>query len=242
MKIGITANVNLGEPNKFCQPFANVTPSSFIEVVTKHNQIPVILPVVPVKMVPELVAMVDAVIIPGGQDIDACFFNADSHDKSDEYFTPHDEFELAVAKEAIRTHKPLLGICRGLQIINVALGGDLYQDLPEQHPSNLNHEQRGTDELFAHSVQVSDDSYLVNALGHETPVNSRHHQGLRKIGNGLHVVAHASDGVVEAVEDDNGFVTGVQWHPEDLWKADAKQDHLFSDFFNRAKVKNNQTV
>ncbi|GAA3182475.1 gamma-glutamyl-gamma-aminobutyrate hydrolase family protein [Fructilactobacillus sanfranciscensis] len=239
MKIGITANVNLGEPTKFCLPYANVTPSSFIEVVTQHNQIPVILPVVPPKLVPELVAMVDAVIIPGGQDIASCFFEDVADDKADEYFIPHDEFELAVVKEAIRTKKPILGVCRGHQVINVALGGDLYQDLPEQLPSEVNHEQRNTGELFAHSVKINADSELAKALGEQTKVNSRHHQGLRKIGDDLHVVATAPDGVVEAIESEDGLITGVQWHPEDLWKDDAKQEKLFTDFFNRAKKQHN---
>lgn len=242
MKIGITANINLGEPNKYVLPFANVVPKSFIEVVTKHNQIPVILPVVPADMVPELVAMVDAVIIPGGQDIDSCFFDSDAHYNTDDYFTPHDEFELAVVKEAIRTKKPLLGVCRGHQLINVALGGDLYQDIPEQLSSKLDHEQRNTGELFAHEVDVKEDSYLVNTLGKHAKINSRHHQSVRNLGKNLHVVATAPDGIVEAMEDDQGLIMGVQWHPEDLWKDDPKQEKLFTDFFARAKVKHNSLV
>lgn len=238
MKIGITANVNLGEPNMFCLPLANVVPNSFIEIVTAHQQVPIILPVVPVSMVKELVESVDGIIIPGGEDIDPQFFNEHSELTEGNYYVPHDKFEIAVIKEAVRTNTPLFGVCRGLQVMNVAFGGNLYQDLPTDEQDKVNHEQRDTGKLYAHDVQIKPGSNLEKSLGQTTPVNSRHHQALKDVANDLDVVATAADGVVEAVEYQNGLLTGVQWHPEDLWKEDQKQEQLFANFFKQ--VENNK--
>ncbi|USS91334.1 gamma-glutamyl-gamma-aminobutyrate hydrolase family protein [Fructilactobacillus carniphilus] len=238
MRIGITANVNLGEPNLYCQPLANCLPKTFIDVVTKHQHIPVILPVVKPEMAPELVKMVDAVIIPGGQDIDPEFFNESPQEETTDSYELHDEFEFAVAKAALNQHKPVLGICRGYQLLNVAFGGSLYQDLPTEFPGHPRiHEQRGKlAKAEVHEVEVEPGTQLSRALGTQTGVNSRHHQGLNRIAPNLHVVAEAADGVPEAVEDDSGLLLGVQWHPEDLWQTDVSQERLFTTFFRRADL------
>ncbi|EKK21094.1 gamma-glutamyl-gamma-aminobutyrate hydrolase family protein [Fructilactobacillus florum] len=237
MRIGITANLNLGTPNRYCQPLANCLPKTFIDVITKHQQLPVILPVVQADMTEQLVEMVDAVIIPGGQDISPSFFHQKQHPFGQQNNSQHDQFEFAVAKNALQQHKPVLGICRGYQLLNVAFGGSLYQDLPEEFPGHpTNHEQRGTKAAReVHQIEVDHHSELYASLGERTNVNSRHHQGLRKIAPNLHVVARANDGVPEAIEDRNGLLLGVQWHPEDLWQFDAGEDQLFADFFARAR-------
>lgn len=235
LKIGITANVNLGKPNKYSHTLANVVPSEFIEIVTKHQHLPIILPVTPAALAPALLATVDAVIIPGGQDISPQFFNADPDVKIKDDYAPHDEFELAVIHAAVQQHKPILGVCRGNQLINVAFGGDLYQDIEEQFPTQvIQHEQNARGDLPTHHINVKSGSFLSHSLGETAFVNSRHHQALRSIAPQLHVVATANDHVPEAVEDDSGMIMGVQWHPEDLWKTDGQQEKLFTDFFVRA--------
>ncbi len=137
-------------------------------------------------------------------------------------------------RTAVAKHVPILGICRGAQIINVALGGNVYQDLASQYPGKiLKHHQSAPGDQPTHFVSVNHDSKLFKTIGDNVFVNSRHHQAIKDVPEGLQIVATASDGVIEAIENKDASVQAVQWHPENMWQHDSRQLQIFKDFIDR---------
>ena len=183
----------------------------------------------------------DGVFLPGGADIDPASYGRDPHPLCDRTDPARDEAELVLARWAIADDKPVLGVCRGLQLLNVAAGGTLFQDLAEQRPESLKHDyfpfggSTFTRDHLAHEVEVADGSRLARIFGAgRLPVNSMHHQGVRDLGRGLVASAWAPDGLVEAIEGEGLFVLGVQWHPEALTENDARARRLFEEFITAA--------
>jgi putative glutamine amidotransferase len=183
----------------------------------------------------------DGLLFAGGGDVDPAIFGQARHPKLGTLEPLRDEVELTLARQAIRDHKPVLGICRGIQLLNIALGGTLYQDIPSELPEASDHyasaKEPGRAHL-AHLLTLEPDSWLAARLGtHALPVNTFHHQALRDLAPGLRVTGCAPDGVAEAVEGTGpGFVVGVQCHPEDLWeRADTRWAQLFTGFVNAAR-------
>jgi putative glutamine amidotransferase len=150
-----------------------------------------------------------------------------------------DELELTVARWAVRDDLPVFGICRGHQVLNVALGGTLVQDIPEQLGSPLTHDiPDGTPRSTRiHDVTIDQNSRLASILGEtQIHVNSLHHQSVEKVAPNVVVTAHSPDGVVEAIEaPDRHFVLSVQWHPEDLYQDDEAMLRLFTAFVQAAR-------
>ena len=183
----------------------------------------------------------DGLLFAGGGDVDPAYFGQAPHPKLGSVEPLRDEVELALARQAIDDGKPVLGICRGVQLLNIALGGTLYQDIPSELPDALDHyasaKAPGRAHL-AHPIALTPDSWLAAQLEtDELPGNTFHHQALRDIAPGLRVTGRAPDGVIEAVEGQGpGFVVGVQCHPEDLWEqADARWARLFAGFVEAAQ-------
>lgn len=178
--------------------------------------------------VASLVASVDGVLVQGGGDIDPARYGATK--RSDTVYgivEAHDEFEIAVVREAVRQDKPLLGICRGTQVLNVALGGTLHQDLGDVLPDRESHWNT------YHPILLDSGSRTAKAMETTSPNRSHsfHHQALDKIAPGLRVTGRAPDGVVEAVEHEAcAWVVGVQWHPEDDAAETPDQQRLFDAF------------
>ena len=150
--------------------------------------------------------------------------------------------ELKILKMAMEADKPILGICRGIQFINAALGGTLYQDLPLQHESNVNHHQSPPYDRPAHKVTLVPDTPLYNLLCKETiAVNSYHHQAIKGLAKSLSVMAKSEDGLIEAVyHSDCKFLWGVQWHPELSFSTDQSSAFIISSFIihcsNESKI------
>jgi putative glutamine amidotransferase len=162
----------------------------------------------------ETLAALDGVIFSGGGDIDPELYGAEPHDATDEPRSERDAAEVRLLEAALERDMPVLAICRGSQLLNVARGGDLVQHLPE----TVGHEQHRHDpgSFSDHDVKVAADSRLGGLLGDRAPVKSHHHQGYGRLGSGLREVAWAEDGVVEGLEDaDKRFALGVLWHPEE---------------------------
>jgi putative glutamine amidotransferase len=187
----------------------------------------------------QLYGLLDGLVLPGGGDVDPKVYGEDQHPATDSIDPERDRVELYLTRQALGDHKPFFGICRGVQVMNVALGGSLYQDLPSEYPSALKHYFRAPDyerDHLGHAVQVEEESLLARCLG--TPlveVNSRHHQAARVVAPGLHVVARAPDGVIEALEmPAHPFALGVQWHPENL-QALPPMRRLFEEFVAAAR-------
>ena len=185
----------------------------------------------------------DAVFLPGGADIDPVSYGTEPHPLCDKTDRERDRVELLLARWAMADGKPVLGVCRGMQLVNVAAGGSLYQDLATQYANGIKHDYfpfggRGyTRDYLAHDVHVADDSRLARLFGAGTiRVNSMHHQGVRELGAGLAATAHAPDGLVEALEGTGpSYLLAVQWHPEALTERDAATRRLFAEFVEVAR-------
>jgi putative glutamine amidotransferase len=175
-------------------------------------------------------------LLAGGEDVDPSQYGAAPHTRLGKTNPDQDEVEIGLARRAIADGKPVLGICRGVQLLNVALGGSLYQDIASEIAGALDHQEsteRRDMSHLAHPIVLAEDSWLAGCLdASEILVNSLHHQSLKQIAPGLHVTARAPDGVIEAVEGGGGgFVLGVQCHPEELWeRADQRWARMFEGF------------
>ena len=184
----------------------------------------------------------DGVFLPGGADIDPSSYDQPRHPRCDTGDRSRDVVEIALARWAMAEGKPVLGVCRGLQLINVAAGGTLYQDLAEEMPGSIKHDYfpfagRHARDYLSHEVRVVPGSRLAEVFGDGAiKVNSMHHQGIRELGAGLLPTATAPDGLIEGIETTDGsYVVGVQWHPEVLSDRDPKTRRLFETFIRAAE-------
>ena len=190
---------------------------SYMQALGAAGAAPVILAPLDPDDVPAMLSSLSGVCLPGGPDIDPVEYGAERDADLGPTDRALDLFELAVARGAERLGMPLLALCRGIQTLNVAHGGDLYQHLPRDPGGELRHQRdRPTDPGLEHEVTIDPDSQLGRVLGTDRlVVNSFHHQAVRRLGEGLRAVAWASDGLVEGVEDPRAdFRIGVQWHAE----------------------------
>ena len=174
----------------------------------------------------QLLGEVDGILLTGGADVDPVLYGERRHPATEDAEPGRDEFELDLARRVMDCGVPLLAICRGVQVLNVAAGGSLVQDIPTELDRALRHAAPEPKTLLAHTVTVEPGSRLDAALAGAprregaVPVNSRHHQAIARTGRGLTVTARAADGVVEGVEHPGlPFCVGVQWHPENFWAS-----------------------
>lgn len=174
----------------------------------------------------------DGFLFPGGHDLAPELYGADSRELCGVICPERDEMERRFFPLALETGKPMLGICRGIQLWNSMLGGTLYQDLPKEYPSPVNHHETPPYHKPAHVVRIVPETPLHRAVGAlEMPVNSYHHQGLKTLGDRLLPAAFAPDGLTEAVfVRDHEFALAVQWHPEFSYRTDENSRKIFSAF------------
>ena len=184
---------------------------------------------------------IHGVLLTGGGDVDPVFYGEERHPSVHDAEPGRDEFEIDLARRAVDARMPLLAICRGAQVLNVAMGGTLVQDIPSAIETELPHAIVEPHHAVAHEVRVAKGSALERVLGravspaHTCRVNSRHHQSVGTIGKNLTPAATAEDGIVEAIEaPDAEFCIGVQWHPENFWRTGEFAD-LFESFVASAR-------
>jgi putative glutamine amidotransferase len=214
----------------------------YVLTLTNSGAIPWLIPLVDDDTLRGAYDALDAVFLPGGADIDPVSYGSAPHALCDKTDRERDRVELALARWAMDDGKPVLGVCRGMQLINLAAGGSLFQDIAEQLPGSIKHDyfpfsgQNFTRDYLAHEVTVSEGTRLAGVFGAGAlRVNSMHHQGVRDIGSGLVISATAPDGLVEGLESGNGqYVVGVQWHPEALTDSQAAARRLFDEFIQIA--------
>ena len=211
--------------------------SGYFRALAAAGGAPVVMPPLGPELAPSYLAGMAGVCLSGGPDVDPGAYGADPHPKLGETQPRIDRFELAILREAERRAMPVLAICRGAQVLNVAHGGDLLQDVADEAPDADRHQREDPrDPVVWHAVEVEPDSLLAAALGTtRLEVNSFHHQAPRRVGAGLRVVARAPDGIVEGLELAGAdFEVGVQWHPEAV--ADGpEQGALFAAFVAAAR-------
>lgn len=187
----------------------------------------------------DIVREFDGLLLTGGGDIDPAIYGEATHPTVTAAEPGRDAFELALVREASAADLPVFAICRGIQVMNVARGGSLVQDIPSQVAHHGEHKVSDPPDALVHDVVVAPGSRLQQLLGGKTDinachVNSRHHQSIKAVGRGLAVTATAPDGVIEAVEDPSlSFCVGVQWHPENFTHGEFAA--LFEGFVNAAR-------
>lgn len=226
--IGVTSNFIPQKESKFG---AISISEAYIQAVRDAGGLPVIIPVgLSEEELQVLFSRLDGILLTGGGDIDPQRFQGRSHARVYDIDERRDSLEIGLTQLAAKTGKPFLGICRGIQVINVALGGTLYTDISDQMADALRHDwyPHIPRNYLAHPVTVAPDSCLAQILGGDAfDVNSLHHQGIEQVADSLRAVAYSPDHLVEAVEiPDHPFGLGVQWHPEWL-QEHAPQRQLF---------------
>ena len=229
--IGIIPLVDIGRESYWMLP-------GYMEGILEAGGLPVMLPLTSDReLLAQLAEEYDAFLFTGGHDLQPTLYGEENSGLCGELCPQRDEMESILFPMVYELDKPALGICRGLQFFNAALGGTLYQDIPRQFPTPVNHHQDPPYDQPIHEVAVVENTPLGQAVGRETIlVNSCHHQGVKDLAPGLQIMAQAPDGLVEAVyAPDKKCIWAVQWHPEFSHRKDAYSRMLFKAFVEEIK-------
>lgn len=207
-------------------------PATYVEAIRRAGALPLLVPPGETR-IDELFEIVDGLVLAGGPDVDPDLYGGAHHPKITPLDRERDELELALVRRVIETRRPALCICRGVQVLNVALGGTLIEHVPDEVGEDIPHRR---DDYVPHPVAVERGSKLAEVLGTDRcePASS-HHQALRRVAAELEVVARAPDGIVEGVEmRSHPWLVGVQWHPEHTAARDSTQQRLFDELVRAA--------
>jgi putative glutamine amidotransferase len=207
---------------------------AYTNALAAFDLIPIILPPLAASIAAASLESVAGLVLTGGEDVDPARYGQSRLAASGEPHRPRDDYELALARTAYEQRVPTLAICRGAQVMNIALGGTLIQDIPSQHPSDVAHDPAGKRAERVHRVDIDSSSRLADVVA-ETSIstNSSHHQSIASVAPGVRITARANDGIVEAIEstDPAWWMIGVQWHPEELIATPEDWDRrLFAAF------------
>lgn len=231
--IGISCSYDLQEGRFFLA-------EAYVNAITGAGGVPVILPSLEgIGNVNILIQNIKGLLLAGGGDVDPAHFNEEPSPKLGEITPARDKFEIVIAKAALRKKIPILGICRGIQVLNIACGGTVIQHIPAEIKKPLKHSQKAPRWYPTHKVFLEKTSLLFSICETEyLNVNSYHHQAVRDPAPGFKVTGVSSDGIIEAVENPKyPFVIGVQWHPECMTGKDGMSRKLFKAFVNAANKK-----
>ncbi len=228
--IGVTAANVAAHENSTKRLACNL---AYLEAVERAGGVPVVLPnTTDHDLLPRILGTLDGLLITGGADVSPAYYGQAPHPALGEVDTCRDAMEIPLIRAAIHEDVPILAICRGMQVLNVAMGGTLYQHLPEQRPSAINHVQPGARSAFSHTVEVAEDTLLGEIVGSgELHVNSLHHQAVHQTAEEFTVTALSPDGIVEGLErQQSRFLVAVQFHPEETSVHDERTRRLFTAF------------
>lgn len=224
--IGVIPLVDLQRDSDWMLP-------GYLNGLLEAGGLPVMLPLTgDPSVLAQLAGRMDGFLFTGGQDVSPALYGEAPLPLCGECCPERDRMEEILLELAWKADKPLLGICRGIQLLNAALGGSLYQDLPAQLPSDVTHCQAAPYDVPVHTVCLEPDTPLHALLGKpEIEVNSYHHQGIKRLAPALRAMAHAPDGLVEAVyAPAKKYIWAVQWHPEFSYRRDRQSRKIFESF------------
>lgn len=209
--------------------------NSYIESIERAGGIPICLPLLTEEEQRTVLATLDGVLVIGGYDINPLLYGQQPHQKLGEVVTARDDSDLSLIRQALAQNIPVLGICRGHQLLNVAFGGTLIQDINAQVPGALLHAQRSARHELTHTVELVDEVFQQLFGATEIATNSFHHQAVERVGEGLVVAAIAKDGVIEGLyAPGEKYCVSVQWHPEELSATNRHAQKLFASFIEAA--------
>lgn len=234
----------------------NFTNDTCVKSIANNGGVPVIIPFINLnenennnqEILDGILNLCDGLLFPGGADVDPVYYHETPHEKLGKVSHELDEMWLYAANFAMKAKKPMLGICRGMQLLNVAYGGTLYQDLSEFYSfksstpdglvnhKNIKHLQTCARDLTTHDVNIESNTHLHEIFNCDRlSVNTMHHQAVKDTGENIIISAHADDGIIEGIESRDKLLIAVQWHPEDLINSEPVMNLLFQDLINRAK-------
>jgi putative glutamine amidotransferase len=239
--IGIATQTQEAVPGQL--PRCWIMSQRYVQVLASLGAVPVLIPLLPsdTETLREIYDRLNGLFLTGGVDVDPSRYGESKLEKCGHTDTDRDAVEILLLQWAIADHKPVLAVCRGFQVVNVACGGSLYQDVPSQCPAMMKHDyfppENGTPgrDYLAHEVTIAPTTRLGQCLGTERAiVNSMHHQGIKSLAPCLTASAWAPDGLIEGVEGKNGhYLVAVQWHPEEITDQPG-QRRLFTEFLAAA--------
>ncbi|MBA2369404.1 MAG: gamma-glutamyl-gamma-aminobutyrate hydrolase family protein [Candidatus Protochlamydia sp.] len=242
--IGISASILMIEEGSFKGRERSFVGQDYVKAISQAGGIPVILPITEDEAITaSQMDVIDGLLLTGGYDIHPFFYQEEPRPLLQTIRPERDSFEILLARLAHAQKKPILGICRGLQILNVAFGGTLYQDIQSLSKESLQHYQQAAGSVSTHTVGIVEGTLLKEIFGLTALLtNSFHHQAVKELAPTFKVCGRANDGIIEAIEKtDSPYVIGVQWHPELMFE---KRDDIFTLFqsFVRACVVPQQAV
>ncbi|QGG49107.1 gamma-glutamyl-gamma-aminobutyrate hydrolase family protein [Heliorestis convoluta] len=229
------------------KPLVLITPSfergrlivrrEYLQALQEGGLLPWPISIEGIEEVESYCQQAQGLVLSGGGDVDPIYYHQQPHAALGEVDPERDRLDFAVLAQALQRKMPVLAICRGLQVLNIARGGTLIQDIPRQKPSALRHQQKSPRWHKSHNIDIVERSQLHQIYRNGTgQVNSFHHQAIDRLGKGLQAVAHSADGIVEAIEGQGeSFIMAVQWHPEDLFRNDQEAKALFRLFAEACK-------
>lgn len=216
----------------------NKVNNTYIDAIQRAGAVPIILPVVEeIEFIDRYLDVLQGVVLTGGEDISPLLYGQEPSREVDTISFDRDSMEMEIFKKSYSKNIPVLGICRGIQMINVALGGTLYQDIYREIPNAIGHISGFSISGGYHTIEIVKDSKMYEIFNKENiQVNSQHHQSVRDVGKNLKVNAYTSDGVVEGIESTNDkFVLGVQFHPEAMVYRNKEILNIFKYFIDHCK-------
>ncbi|GAC1700631.1 MAG: gamma-glutamyl-gamma-aminobutyrate hydrolase family protein [Ktedonobacteraceae bacterium] len=241
--IGIPSRAGLRGEMKKPMYYSN---KAYVQAIEDAGGVPILIPILKdIQRLSTLLPHINGLLLPGGIDIHPSCYQEEEHPTLQETDRQLDKLELALTRWALQKDIPVLGICRGLQMINVASGGTLYQDLASEYAGSLHHANGNMQPgEITHSVQIDPGSQIEKVLGvREVPANSLHHQAIKKPGTGIIISGRSEDSVVELIElPGKRFVLAVQCHPEELYSEHPTWARLFEAFINASLEKRAEKV
>ena len=219
---------------------------AYVHAVESAGGLPVLIPMINDRnLLTALLSRLDGLLLPGGIDLHPSRYGEEVHPLTEEADHELDEFEITLASRAFQQDIPVLGVCRGMQLINIVLGGSLYQDIDDQYPDSIGHTHRNLPRThLAHYINIGPGSRMETILGTgEVKVNSLHHQAIKDPGKGVRITGRAPDGLPELLEVTGyRFVMAAQSHPEEIYTIEPAFQRLFAAFVQASSSRMNEEI